>query len=373
MPRSLQSTGHQLRRCVHWLISNSLRLCGFGGLMGQVNESLSKLQRLESIVEKEIDRLDGYVVYHADRLSEQIDKLNRSSALHANVDALLVTGEFDLLIPTTETDLLSYITRHGVEAIEPGVRAVLKARLRPGSTAVDIGANIGVHALTMAKIVGPGGRVVCIESIPHIASTLERTLRLNGLQDWSQVICTAAANSVGEAILDRARPRQNVSEPSWFAGSEGGAKTKGAQSGDASPTSLLHRAPHPPTSSLNPIPEKCVSQTVKMIGLDEHFAPGERVDLVKVDVKGTEPLVYEGMSRLIRENPEIELIMKWSASDLVRSNQFPEQFLESIRNDGFKPLRIDDERPGELVALQEAATFPESGNILLTRKYEKWP
>jgi hypothetical protein len=88
--------------------------------MDQVNETFPRLQRLETIIEKEIDRLDGYVVYHADRLSEQIDKLSRSSALPANVDAWLVTGEFDLLIPTTEADLLSYITRHGVEAIEPG-------------------------------------------------------------------------------------------------------------------------------------------------------------------------------------------------------------------------------------------------------------
>jgi FkbM family methyltransferase len=315
--------------------------------MDQVNESLSKVQSLETIIEKEIDRLDGYVVYHADRLSEQIDRLNRSSVLPANVDALLVTGEFDLLIPTTEADLLSYITRHGLAAIEPGVRAILEARLHPGGTAVDIGAHIGVHALTMAKMVGPGGRVVCIDLVPHIASTLERTLRLNGFSERSEVICAA------------------VSEPSRFAGSKGDAKTKGAHSGDAS---LLHRAQHPPTGSLYPIPEKRVSQTVKTITLDDHFAPGERVDLVKIDLKGTEPLVYNGMSRLIRENPDIELILKWSASDLVRSDQFPEQFLESIRNDGFKPLRIDDERPGELVALQEAATFPESGNILLTRK-----
>ena len=165
-------------------------------------ETFSRLERLETIVAKEIDRLDGYVVYHADRLSEQIDKLR--SYLPANLDALLVTGEFDLLIPTAEPDLLNYITRQGVEAIEPGVRAFLEARLHPGGTAVDIGANIGVHALTMAKIVGPSGRVVCIEPAPHIASTLERTLRLNGFSDRSQVICSGAAHSVGEATLHRA-------------------------------------------------------------------------------------------------------------------------------------------------------------------------
>jgi hypothetical protein len=47
----------------HPLISNPLCLCGFGGLMDQVNETFSRLQRVETIVEKEIDRLHGYVVY----------------------------------------------------------------------------------------------------------------------------------------------------------------------------------------------------------------------------------------------------------------------------------------------------------------------
>ena len=333
MARSiLRSAGLQLRRCPRSLISYCLRLFGYGTLIDQLGETFSRLQRLETILAKEVDRLDGYIVYHANRLSEQIDELNRISYLHANPDAVLVTGRFDLLIPTTEAGLLSYVTRHGVEAIEPGVRVVLEDRLHPGCTAVDIGAGIGVHALTMSRIVGPGGRVVCTEPLPHIASTLERTLRLNGFGERSQVICSALANSSGEATLDRAQ--------------------------------------HSPMSSLYPIPDKCTSLTARTIALDDHFAPGERVDLVKIDVKGAEPLVYKGMSRILRENPEIELIVKWSASQFVRSNHSPKLFWESIRHDGFKPLRIDDERPGRLVALQGVATVPDTANILLTRKNE---
>jgi FkbM family methyltransferase len=328
----LQSAGFQLRRCIRSLISYCLRLFGYATLIDQLGETFSRLQRLETTIAKEIERLDGYMVYHANSLSEQIDELNRISYLHANPDALLVTGRFDLLIPTAEAGLLSYITRYGIEAIEPGVRAVLESRLRSGGTVVDVGAGIGVHALTMAKIVGPGGRVVCIEPLPHIASTLERTLRLNGFGERSQVICCNPANSDGEAMLDRAQ--------------------------------------HSPMSTLSPITDKCTSLTATSIALDDHFAPGERVDLVKIDLKGAEHLVYKGMSRLLRENPEIELIVRWSASHFVRFNQSPGLFWESIRNDGFQPLRIDEERPGLLVALQGVATVPDTANILLTRKNE---
>jgi FkbM family methyltransferase len=315
------------------VISYCLRLIGHGTLIDQLSETFSRLQRLESIVAKEIDRLDGYLVYHVNSLSRQIAELDKISYLHANVDALLITGdEFDLLIPTAEAGLLSYVTRNGVETIEPGVRAVLQARLHPGGTAVDIGANIGVHALIMAKIVGRSGRVFCFEPVPHIASTLERTLRLNGFGERTQVLCSAAADSTGEATL--------------------------------------HRASQSPTSALYPTPEKCASPAVKTIALDDHFAPGERIDLVKIDVKGTEALAYKGMSRVLRENPEIELILKWSRSHFARSSQSPELFWDLIRNDGFKPLRIDDEPLGQLVPLNGIASVPDTANILLTRKDE---
>jgi len=313
---TLRSAGLRLRRGIRSVFSYCLRLSGYSGLLDQASEAFTSLQKLESTVTKEIDRLDSYLVYHANSLSRQIAELNRISYVHANLDALLITGEFDLLIPTAEAGLLSYVTRHGVEAIEPGVRAVLHARLNPGATAVDIGASIGVHALTMAKIVGSTGRVVCVEPLPHIASTLERTLRLNGFGERSQVICSAAADSAGEATL--------------------------------------HRALHSPISSLFPIADECT--------------PGKRVDMVKIDAGGAEPLVYKGMARILRENPEIELILEWSASRFARFNQSGESFWESIRSDGFKPLRIDDERPGRLEALQEIAAVPNSANLLLTRK-----
>ena len=331
----LQSAGLQVRRCIRSLISYCLRLSGYGPLIDQLGETFSRLHRLESdlsnITAKEIDRLDGYLIYHFDSLSRQIAELKRISYVHPNLDALLITAEFDLLIPTAETGLFSYVTRHGMEAIEPGVRAVLQARLHPGATAVDIGANIGVHALTMAKLVGPSGRVLCFEALPHIASSLERTLRLNGFGERSQVIC-AAADSDGEATL--------------------------------------HRAPDSPLSSLDRIPEKCACPRVRAIALDDHFASGERVNLVRINLERAEPLVYKGMSRVLRENLEIELILKWSVSHFVRSNQSPELFWDLIRKDGFKPLRIDDEQPGQLVALQGAATIPDMANILLTRKHE---
>ena len=46
---------------------------------------------------------------------------------------------------------------------EPHVSAVLRDALRPGSTFVDIGANVGFHTFLAASIVGTAGAVVAVE------------------------------------------------------------------------------------------------------------------------------------------------------------------------------------------------------------------
>lgn len=47
---------------------------------------------------------------------------------------------------------------------ESPIREILKSRLASGDTVVDVGAGVGVHALEAAEIVGPQGRVICLES-----------------------------------------------------------------------------------------------------------------------------------------------------------------------------------------------------------------
>jgi len=47
---------------------------------------------------------------------------------------------------------------------EPGVTQLIRQRLRPGDTFVDVGANAGWYTLLAAHSVGPTGRVVAIEA-----------------------------------------------------------------------------------------------------------------------------------------------------------------------------------------------------------------
>jgi FkbM family methyltransferase len=51
--------------------------------------------------------------------------------------------------------------------------------VKPSSLVVDVGANIGAHTLTLAKLVGPGGRVMAFEPTDFAYRKLRRNLALN--------------------------------------------------------------------------------------------------------------------------------------------------------------------------------------------------
>lgn len=51
--------------------------------------------------------------------------------------------------------------------------------VQPGHSVVDIGANMGAHALPLARLVGPNGRVICFEPTDFAFRKLAANVRLN--------------------------------------------------------------------------------------------------------------------------------------------------------------------------------------------------
>jgi FkbM family methyltransferase len=311
--------------------SEQIRLAARNGPLATVIAA-----ELATVVAAEIDRLDGYLVHHATTLGARLEALSdgqRARLAYAGpgLDALVMTGDFDLVVPAAEEGLLVYILRHGLEAVEPGVRALLRRRLKPGGVAVDAGANIGVHSLAMAAAVGSEGRVLCFEPLEHLASSLERSLRLNGFAGRARVERAALADHTGQANF--------------------------------------HRAAHGPMSSLYALPQEAVADDtrVRVTTLDASLPPGSRVDLVKMDVEGAEPRVWRGMQRVVAENPAIELVLEWSASHFRRSGEDAAAFMAAIRAAGFQAFEVEDgATPGRLAPVGHPEAL-EAANLLLTR------
>lgn len=135
--------------------------------------------------------------------------------------------------------------------------------LRPGSVAVDVGANVGVWSL-LAVERRPGVRVHAFEPVSAVAAQLRRHIALNGLD-------TIVANVVAVAAED------------------GTARFFVNHTTNTGASSLFHR----------PIPS--VEISVPVVTLDSYLAQAgvDRVDVLKVDVEGAEIYVFKGARRLL--------------------------------------------------------------------------
>jgi hypothetical protein len=73
--------------------------------------------------------------------------------------------------------------------------AELFARLvKPGDRCIDVGANIGLHTVRLARLVGAEGEVVAIEPDQELARRAEHNLELNQASAQARVITAAASD-----------------------------------------------------------------------------------------------------------------------------------------------------------------------------------
>ena len=151
-------------------------------------------------------------------------------------------------------------------AHDANVEAALRARLRPGATFLDIGANIGVFTGLGASLVGPDGRVVAVEPIARNVELIERMCRFNGFSNV-RVIRAAASDRAGDIALRTDATTSNAATP------------------EAAGVRL--RA------------ETATTLDVPAVVLDDALADLDRLDVVKVDVAGMEPRVLRGMRTLL--------------------------------------------------------------------------
>jgi FkbM family methyltransferase len=72
----------------------------------------------------------------------------------------------------------------------------------PGTSVLDVGANIGLYTVLAANSVGPSGRVVAVEPSSNIRQMLVTNLRRNGVGDVT-IIPVAASDVDGHVRLSR--------------------------------------------------------------------------------------------------------------------------------------------------------------------------
>jgi FkbM family methyltransferase len=148
---------------------------------------------------------------------------------------------------------------------EEHIIEVLEEHVRPGSVALDVGAHIGTHTLTMSRLVGPSGRVYAFEPVQKTYRELRRNLELNGV---TNVVPLRYAVGKGPPSMIEMNP--------IHPGEEGG-------------TSVGHGG-----------------DRVELRSLDSFGF--EQVSLIKIDVEGFELPVLDGAEETIRRNRPVLIV-----------------------------------------------------------------
>jgi FkbM family methyltransferase len=84
---------------------------------------------------------------------------------------------------------------------EPEEQEALAREVQDGMCVYNAGANIGFHAVILARLVGPSGFVVCFEPFEESAKRCADNLALNAFAERSEVIQKAVSDSDGTTEL----------------------------------------------------------------------------------------------------------------------------------------------------------------------------
>jgi FkbM family methyltransferase len=145
---------------------------------------------------------------------------------------------------------------------------------RPGTVAIDVGANVGMFTVPLALAVGPSGRVLTIEPSPDNVERLESNLELNGLENVV-VEPIAVGDKAGNLVL------QLASDPGFHSTAE-------IAESRAVDESLVVRA-----------------ETLDQVWLRAH-APA--VSFIKIDTEGSEDAVLRGAEQILQTCQPVLLV-----------------------------------------------------------------
>ena len=208
-----------------------------------------------------------------------------------------VLGRYHMFIDTADVGLSSHLLTHGYW--EMWHTEAMVDLIKPGMTAVDVGANLGYFTLLMGELVGSEGRVHAFEPNPAIAERLRNSVDINGFGTRSVIHEMALSNSSGEAelIIPRHEPKNG------------------------------HIVP------LRPSTDGTRITTIRLDAVPELLS----ADFMKIDVEGAEELVWQGMGGLLKSSRPLTVILEFT----LGRYKDPKAFIGEMTRYGFTTEVID--------------------------------
>jgi FkbM family methyltransferase len=189
-------------------------------------------------------------------------------------------------------------------SFEPEELAYIRAVLHPGDVALDVGANIGVHTVTMAYAVGTNGKVHAFEPT-MVFDRLSDNVTLNGFQDRVVANSCAVARAEGWLTLAECVP---------------GFEAYTSESHSLSPEFMTGRTLKVPAVTLDAYARRTAI---------------ERIDLLKLDVEGGEVNVLRGAAELLGRRAIRCIMTEVNETCLGNSGTGAPELIQQLTEAGF--------------------------------------
>jgi len=298
---------------------------------------------------KQLARLESMLANQLARLESQAGSAHGRIELLVDRNSVVVRGELLARTPNgyvlAPADSLGF-ARFLVEAaaLEQATSRLLDLTLREGMTFVDVGANVGLHTLHGARRVGPTGAVIALEPMPNLFRLLQKSIRINDMEDICNCINIALSSADGVATLE-------------------GSKYCGH-------------------NSLNqPVNEEAKAEfQVRTARLDNVLQGARRVDVVKIDAGGAELAVLEGMNHVLASHRDIVLIVEYGVPQLQRIGISPVEWFGRFFAHGLALFafeeqtgawrQIAEEHAGKLPSTTVAFVRPGTNQWTILKQHE---
>ncbi len=205
-------------------------------------------------------------------------------------------------------------------AYEKDTVAIFRRIIKPGMSVVDIGAHVGYFTRLYGDLVGAEGVVHAFEADPSNFALLERNVRgRTNVKVYAQ------------AIADRAGTIA-------FYETENHTGCHSLVASDSRPHTL----------------------TVPCTTLDELVRRGTipRVDVIKMDIEGGEPIALRGMRETVASNPSLVLVTEFCPDNFRETSTRPSEYLGQLHELGLRTYSITAEGLKEITPeLNRAGTW----------------
>jgi FkbM family methyltransferase len=207
-------------------------------------------------------------------------------------------------------DLDEWIQQHiyFLGYFDPAGIKFIKNQLYEGEIFIDIGANVGSYTLVASKLVGRSGRVIAFEPASKSFLRLSKNISMNGLKN----VITER-----KAVLDR-----NTRTDLYISGNH-----------NLGMSSIFHHDS-----------ESGITENVETVTLDDYVEKHEisQVNIIKIDIEGSEILALKGMQRILeRIHPRILIELK--EETIIHSGYQAKNIVDFLVNAGYNKFIIDEQ------------------------------